>query len=63
MREDAESVERREEFARSVRAQQEAETTVADGLAAALHLCDQLRALFGDPPVERRIWVERELRL
>ena len=52
----------REDFARSVRAQRSACAGPAD-LAAALDWNAQLRALFGDPPIDRSPWPERDFRL
>jgi hypothetical protein len=64
MREDAGSAQRREEFARSLQAQRGSDVVPpGSGLAAVLDLCDQLRALFGDPPLDHTIWVERDFRL
>jgi hypothetical protein len=63
MREDAESPERREDFARAAQAQRATDPAGFDGLAAALELCTQLRELFGDPSIDRTPWPERDFRL
>jgi hypothetical protein len=49
----------REDFARSLRAQQQAQRSSSNGLEAALVWVAELRELFGDPPVDPSPWPER----
>jgi hypothetical protein len=63
LREDALSERAREEFRQSDRAVRSWERAAEDGIEAALDWVDQLRALFGDPPVRMEPWRERAFRL
>jgi hypothetical protein len=63
MRSDAESLERSRAFAGSRRAEERWRRARPLGLDAALAWIEELRRLFGDPPVDRRPWRGTEFRL
>ena len=57
------SAERRAEFAASARATARWERRHGTDVDAVLDWIDQLRAAFGDPPVDRRPWRGSDFRL
>lgn len=57
------SAERRAEFEASARATARWERRHAPGIDAILDWIDQLREMFGDPPVDRRPWRGSDFRL
>lgn len=63
LREQILSPEAREEFAASRRAVAAWERAHPTDIAAILDWVDQLRSLFGDPPVDRRPWHGDDFRL
>lgn len=63
MREEALSPEVREGFRRSAEAVEAMERERPTTLASTLDWIDQLRALFGDPPVDSRPWQGSDFRL
>jgi len=63
LREEGLSAARRREFRDSARATRRWERAHAPDLEAILEWIDELRALLGDPPVERRPWRGSDFRL
>jgi hypothetical protein len=63
MLEDGLSEERRENFRAAARAVEEWEKQYPRGLEEALRWSEQIRELFGDPPVDLRPWVGNDFRL
>ena len=64
MRRDTLSPLLRDEFRRSTQAVEAwVQCAPRPSLEAALAWSEQIRVLFGDPPVERRPWQEKDLRL
>ncbi len=62
-RDEALSPEVREEFRRSAEAVEAIEREHPTTLASTLDWIEQLRGLFGDPPVDRRPWRGSDFRL
>ena len=63
LREDALSATRRADFERSARATERWERAHAADVESILAWIDSLRALFGDPPADRRPWRGDDFRL
>ena len=63
MLEDGLSEERRENFRACARAAEEWERQHPRGLEEALRWSEQIRAVFGDPPVDQRPWRGNDFRL
>lgn len=63
LREDGVSPAMRRELRASARATEQWDRAHPTGLAAILDWIEQLRAVFGDPPVDRRPWRGSDFRL
>jgi hypothetical protein len=63
LREDGLSAERRRAFEAAALAGRRFDETRPLGIEEILHWIDELRALFGDPPVDRRPWRGDDFRL
>jgi hypothetical protein len=63
LRADGLSPERRREFEAAALAARRFEQARPGGIEEILHWIDELRALFGDPPIDRRPWQGDDFRL